>query len=74
MHFLYEKANNFLNVGPRWQIERLPAHWMDTILLSPPTVHENESQETQWLLNVLVAGLRNQEVSRGRRSACHRDD
>ena len=64
LHFMYEKANKFLNKGPQWNLKKLPSYWVDKILLNPPIEEEAHYQELEWLLDTLVDGLRTPAVSR----------
>ena len=63
LHFMYVKANKFLNRGPQWNVKKLPSYWVETILLTPPTEDEAHYHEVAWLLNILVDGLRTPAVS-----------
>ena len=63
LHFMYVKANKFLNKGPQWNVKKLPSHWVEKTLLNPPTEDEAYYQEVAWLLDILVGGLRTPAVS-----------
>ena len=58
LHYLYKKANNFLNRGPRWAVEKLPSYWTDRILMRSPTEDENHYLEIAWLLDTFTDSLR----------------
>lgn len=60
---MYAKVNEFLNKGPEWNVRKLPSYWMDKILMKPPTDDEGLHQETEWLLDGLIDGLRTSAVS-----------
>ena len=62
LHLMYEKINKFLHKGPTWNVEKLPSYWVDKILLNPPTNDEAHSQECEWLLKILINGLRTDAV------------
>lgn len=63
LHFLYSKVNKFLNKGPVWKVEKLPSYWVDGILMRLPTMDDVYYKEMEWLLNVLIEGLRTSVVS-----------
>lgn len=63
LHLMYAKVNEFLNKGPEWNVRKLPSYWMDIILMKPPTDNEGHHQETEWLLDGLIDGLRTSAVS-----------
>lgn len=63
LHIMYEKVNNFLHKGPRWNVAKLPSYWVDKILLNPPTGDEAHYYEAEWLLDALIDGLRTPTVS-----------
>ncbi|KAL9127793.1 MAG: hypothetical protein Q9217_003399 [Psora testacea] len=58
LHFMYTKASKFLNKGPQWDVAKLPSYWVAQVMLHEPTDNEGHYQEIQWLLNVLIDGLR----------------
>jgi len=62
LHLMYDKANKFLHQGVRWDLRRLPSYWIDLILLEPPTNDETHYQEVEWLLDILISGLRTSTV------------
>lgn len=62
LHFLYTKANEFLNKSPTWNPSKLPSYWIDKIFLLPPEQDEAHTNEVAWLLETLVQGLRSQNV------------
>ncbi|KAL6719126.1 hypothetical protein ACLMJK_003363 [Lecanora helva] len=62
LHPMYEKINTFLHRGSQWDVKKLPSYWLDKILMSPPTGDEAHHQEAEWLLDVLVDGLRTSRV------------
>ena len=64
LHLLYEKSNDLLNRGPRWDVERLPAFWINQILLRPPTSHGRYDDEADWLIETFLEGLQSPEVRR----------
>jgi len=58
LHFMYEKVNKFLMKGPQWNLAKLPSYWVDRILLHEPTDNDDHYREVEWLLDVLLEGLR----------------
>ena len=62
-HFLYAKINGFLNKGASWSLERLPAYWMDQILLQQPSEDNAAHKEIGWLIDALYEGLQSLIVS-----------
>ena len=64
LHFMYTKAGKFLNKGPRWDSAKLPSYWVDRVLLHEPADDDGHYQEVDWLLNILVDGLRTPAVSK----------
>ena len=58
---LYGKANNFLNRSATWEVSRVIPCWIDKILLKEPDDDDGHPFEVEWLLEVLVNGLRNTE-------------
>ena len=63
LHFMYVKANKFLNKGPQWNVKKLPSYWVENVLLNPPTEDGAHHQEVAWLLDRLVDGLRTPAVN-----------
>ena len=63
LHFMYVKANKFLNKGPQWNVKKLPSYWVEKVLLTPPMEDGAHYQEVAWLLDILVDGLRTPAVS-----------
>lgn len=63
LHFMYTKVNNFLNKGPHWTITKLASYWVDRVLLHQPTDDDGQIQEIEWLLVILIDGLRVPNVS-----------
>ena len=61
-HAMFSKLNKFLNKGPSWDMPRLPSFWIDKILHQPPEKNDDHNQESEWLLDVLVEGLRTPKV------------
>ena len=62
LHFMYVKINGFLQRAPSWNISRLPKQWIKNVVLSEPTEADKHSEEVDWLLGVLLEGLRTEEV------------
>ncbi|PYH97549.1 hypothetical protein BO71DRAFT_373158 [Aspergillus ellipticus CBS 707.79] len=60
MHKLYGKVNKFLQKAPHWEPEKMPSYWIDKILLHEPELDDGYFEETSWLLDLLIAGLRTQ--------------
>ncbi|KAE8147931.1 ribosome 60S biogenesis N-terminal-domain-containing protein [Aspergillus avenaceus] len=58
MHKLYGKVNKFLQRAPSWELEKIPSYWIDKILLNEPELDDGYFEEINWLLNLLVKGLR----------------
>ena len=62
-HKMYGKVNKFLNKGPSWNVQRILSYWIDKILLKEPEDDDGHDLEVNWLLQLLVYGLRNIDVS-----------
>ncbi|KAL4888635.1 ribosome 60S biogenesis N-terminal-domain-containing protein [Aspergillus ambiguus] len=60
MHKLYGKVNKFLQKAPSWEVEKIPSYWIDKILLHEPELDDGYFEEINWLLDLLVKGLRTQ--------------
>ncbi|KAB8204260.1 ribosome 60S biogenesis N-terminal-domain-containing protein [Aspergillus parasiticus] len=58
MHKLYGKVNKFLQKAPSWEPEKIPSYWIDKILLHEPELDDGYFEETNWLLDLLIKGLR----------------
>ncbi|KAG8527482.1 uncharacterized protein KY384_007634 [Bacidia gigantensis] len=58
LHFMYSKANKFLHRSPSWIVQKLPSYWIDKVILHGPSDTEMQHCEVQWLLNILLDGLR----------------
>ncbi|KAE8361652.1 ribosome 60S biogenesis N-terminal-domain-containing protein [Aspergillus caelatus] len=58
MHKLYGKVNKFLQKSPSWEPEKIPSYWIDKILLHEPELDDGYFEETNWLLDLLIKGLR----------------
>ncbi|GMF76775.1 unnamed protein product [Aspergillus oryzae] len=63
MHKLYGKVNKFLQKAPSWEPEKIPSYWIDKILLHEPELDDGYFEETNWLLDLLIKGLRTETVS-----------
>lgn len=63
LHKVYAKVNSFLQKGPAWQPEKIPSYWIDKILLHEPELDDGSFDELNWLLDLLVKGLRTGAVS-----------
>ena len=63
LHFMYTKANEFLNRAPEWNVAKLPSYWVDRILMNSPTNGDGYHQEVEWLLEGLIDGLRTSTVN-----------
>ena len=62
LHPMYGKIHRFLNKGPKWDVSKIPSYWVDKILLHPPTEDDGCQMEVEWLLDLLIEGLRTPEV------------
>ncbi|RAQ62121.1 ribosome biogenesis protein Urb1 [Aspergillus flavus] len=58
MNKLYGKVNKFLQKAPSWEPEKIPSYWIDKILLHEPELDDGYFEETNWLLDLLIKGLR----------------
>ncbi|KZF23290.1 hypothetical protein L228DRAFT_246044 [Xylona heveae TC161] len=58
LHPLYAKVNRFLNKGPSWNVQRVPSYWIENILFHPPEEADSHYREIEWLLDILIDGLR----------------
>ena len=63
LHKLYGKVCRFLQKYPSWEVEKIPSYWIDKILLHEPDLDDGYSEEINWLLDMLVRGLRTRAVS-----------
>lgn len=63
LHKLFGKVNKFLQRAPVWDVGKLPAYWMNKILLNEPELDNGYFEELSWLLDLLVSGLRTNAVS-----------
>lgn len=64
LHKMYGKVNIFLQKHPSWEIEKIPSYWIDKILLREPEYDDGYGEEMNWLLDLLIRGLRTPRVSR----------
>ena len=62
LHKMYSKVNLFLQKRPSWDIDKIPSYWIDKILLHEPDSDNGSTEEINWLLDWLVAGLRTPNV------------
>ncbi|KAL1962897.1 hypothetical protein VTN77DRAFT_9075 [Rasamsonia byssochlamydoides] len=58
LHKMYGKVNRFLQKHPSWEIGKIPSYWIDKILLHEPEYDDGYADEINWLLDLLVRGLR----------------
>ncbi|OOF93007.1 hypothetical protein ASPCADRAFT_209651 [Aspergillus carbonarius ITEM 5010] len=58
MHKMYGKVNKFLQKAPSWEPEKIPSYWIDKIFLNEPELDDGYFDETSWLLDLLIKGLR----------------
>ncbi|KAI9928385.1 hypothetical protein ASPWEDRAFT_170615 [Aspergillus wentii DTO 134E9] len=58
MHKLYGKVNKFLQKAPSWEPEKIPSYWVDKILLHEPELDDGYYEEINWLLDLLIKGIR----------------
>lgn len=63
LHKLYSKVNKYMNKGPVWEIGKIPSYWIDKILLNEPEYDDSHLEEVDWLLDLLINGLRSESVS-----------
>ncbi|KAH0562245.1 hypothetical protein GP486_003057 [Trichoglossum hirsutum] len=61
LHHLYPKVNEFLLLGPAWDLGKLPL--FNTTLFQEPIVDDCYYQEVSWTLENLVSGLRTVEAA-----------
>ena len=62
-HKMYGKVNKFLNRAPSWDAQKIISYWTDRILLKEPEDDDGHDLEVNWLLQLLINGLRNAKVS-----------
>ena len=62
MHKMYGKVNKFLQKAPSWEPEKIPSYWIDKIFLNEPELDDGYFDETSWLLDLLIKGLRTEAV------------
>lgn len=60
-HLMYPKVNRLLNKAPSWNVDRLPSYFVDKVLFGTPDEDNGHYEEVEWLLDVLVDGLRTME-------------
>ena len=65
LHKMYGKINKYLNKGPKWDWRKIPSYWIDRVLLREPEHDDGYHVEVDWLLDLLVSGLRMGLVSSG---------
>lgn len=63
LHKMYGKVNKFMNKGPTWNLTKIVSYWIDRILLREPEDDHGRNEEMDWLLELLLSGLRSQAVS-----------
>jgi Nucleolar pre-ribosomal-associated protein 1 len=62
-HAMYGKINKFLQKSPSWDVAKFISYWTEKILLREPEDNmKGLFQEITWLLNLLLQGLRDNEV------------
>lgn len=61
-HFMYGKINKLLQKGPVWNLSKFATYWTEKILLCEPEDESGHLPETTWLLNLLIRGLRDDQV------------
>jgi nucleolar pre-ribosomal-associated protein 1 len=62
LHKMYGKINKYLNKGPKWDWRKIPSYWIDRVLLREPEHDDGYHVEVDWLLDLLVSGLRMEDV------------
>lgn len=60
---VYGKVSKFLQKAPAWEPSKIPSYWIDKILLHPADVDGGRPDEVNFLLDLLVKGLRSKAVS-----------
>jgi len=62
-HVLYEKINEYMNLGPAWRVGRMIGYWTDRVIAHPPDDEAEGAywREVIWLLEWLEDGLRTAE-------------
>lgn len=63
LHKMYGKINLFLQKHPSWEIDKIPSYWIDKIILHEPEYDDGYGEELNWLLDLLIQGLRTVPVS-----------
>lgn len=63
LHFMFTKANQFLNKSPTWNLSKLPSYWVDKLLLQGPSVVNARHLEIEWIMSMCLEGLRTRKVS-----------
>ena len=61
LHFMYVKVCTFLHRRPGWRLEKLPSYWVDKAILQAPSEDDAHYAEVNWLLDILIKGLRTPE-------------
>jgi nucleolar pre-ribosomal-associated protein 1 len=59
-HVMYEKVNEYMNLGPAWRVGKMASYFTEQILLHPPTDEADGSywREVLWLLEWIEDGIR----------------
>ncbi|KAL9099014.1 MAG: hypothetical protein Q9163_005426, partial [Psora crenata] len=58
LHFMYAKVCIFLHRNPQWDLTKLPSYWVGKVILHEPTYDDSYLREVEWLLDILINGLR----------------
>ena len=58
LHFMYVKVCTFMYKRPAWNVNKLPSYWVDKAILHAPTEDDGHYAEVEWLLEILIDGLR----------------
>lgn len=64
LHVMYPKVNKFLAKGPSWNVGKLIDFWLKSVLIEIPDEDDAHWKEVEWVLDLLVDGLRTPKVRR----------
>jgi nucleolar pre-ribosomal-associated protein 1 len=62
-HVMYEKVNEFLNLGPSWRVGKMAHYFAEKVILHPPSDEADGSywREILWFLEWIEDGIRSVE-------------
>jgi nucleolar pre-ribosomal-associated protein 1 len=62
-HVMYEKINEFMNLGPSWRVGKMAHYFAEKVILHPPSDESDGSywREVLWFLEWIEDGIRSAE-------------